>query len=50
MWEHIARILKPLPLLRATSRPWPAFVLGFLFSGISGRVPSWDGCGGFSEP
>ena len=35
MLEQIAQIMNPLPPLRATTRPWLAFVLGFLFNGIA---------------
>ena len=35
MLEQIAQIMNPLPPLRARKRPWLAFVLGFLFSGIA---------------
>jgi len=33
--EQIAQIMTPLPPLRERKRPWLAFVLGFLFSGIA---------------
>ncbi len=33
--EQIAQVMNPLPPLRARKRPWLAFVLGFLFSGIA---------------
>jgi hypothetical protein len=35
MLEQIAQGISPLPPLRARKRPWLAFVLGFLFSGIA---------------
>ena len=35
MVEQIAQVMNPLPPLRARKRPWLAFVLGFLFSGIA---------------
>lgn len=35
MLEQVADLMNPLPPLRAKKRPWLAFVLGFLFSGIA---------------
>lgn len=35
MVEQIAQVMDPLPPLRATKRPWLAFVPGFLFNGIA---------------
>ena len=35
MLEQIAQIMNPLPPLRERKRPWLAFVLGFLLSGIA---------------
>jgi len=35
MSEQIARVMNPLPPLQARKRPWLAFMLGFLFSGIA---------------
>jgi hypothetical protein len=35
MLEQIARVMSPLPPIRERKRPWLAFVLGFLFSGIA---------------
>jgi hypothetical protein len=35
MLEQIAQVMNPLPPARTGKRPWLAFVLGFLFSGIA---------------
>jgi hypothetical protein len=35
MLEQIARVMNPLPLLRARKNPWLALVLGFLLSGVA---------------
>ncbi len=35
MLEQIAQVMNPLPPSRTEKRPWLAFVLGFLFSGIA---------------
>ena len=35
MLGQIAQIMNPLPPLRDRKRPWLAFVLGFLFSGLA---------------
>jgi hypothetical protein len=35
MLEQIAQVMNPMPPLRARKRPWLAFVLVFLFSGIA---------------
>ena len=35
MIEQIAQTMNPLPPARTRKRPWVAFVLGFLFSGIA---------------
>lgn len=35
MLEQIAQVMNPLPPARTKKRPWLAFVLGFLFSGIA---------------
>jgi hypothetical protein len=35
MLEQIAQTMNPLPPLRTRKRPWLAFVLGFLLSGVA---------------
>lgn len=35
MLEQIARVMNPLPPLRARKNPWLALVLGFLLSGVA---------------
>jgi hypothetical protein len=35
MLEQIARVMNPLPPVKTRKKPWLAFVLGFLFSGIA---------------
>jgi hypothetical protein len=35
MLERIAQVMNPLSPLRARKRPWLAFVLGFLLSGVA---------------
>ncbi len=38
MLEQIAQVMNPLPPSKTKKRPWLAFVLGFLFSGIALRI------------
>ena len=35
MLEQIAQVMNPLPSARSSKNPWPAFVLGFLLSGVA---------------
>ena len=35
MLEQIYQLMNPLPPAKTKKRPWVAFVLGFLFSGIA---------------
>jgi hypothetical protein len=35
MLEQIAQVMDPLPQAKTKKRPWLAFVLGFLLSGIA---------------
>ena len=35
MLEQVARVMDPLAPLRTKKRPWLAFILGFLLSGIA---------------